>query len=175
MAMDQADQHSLAADDSARRQTSLPSRRLFARTLAGIALGMRQFANEFGLPLDRVFSDGFEAFKGHDPEVVINAWLSEDSFADRRLQRLLDDISDHQFAIACAVAELPSAVACEAREPVFRVRQAWHTIRGAGPVHDCGGMKVMLLALYDRARRDKRVTADMSGADTDADCKPVPA
>lgn len=65
--------------------------------------GQRQFAEEFGLPYERVFSDGFEAFKGREVRDVIRELLQGKGGGADELGRLLRDLADHQLALLCAV------------------------------------------------------------------------
>lgn len=93
---------------------------VLARGLAGLVTAQRCFAEEFGLAYGRVFSDGYEAFKGCPPEEVLREWLAGGEEGMRRLQGLFDDLARHQLALVGAL----DGVALEAMALLER---------GAGP------------------------------------------
>ena len=49
-----------------------------ARGMARLVEGQRQFAEEFGLPYSRVFSDGYESFKGRQVEAAVRDWFLDE-------------------------------------------------------------------------------------------------
>lgn len=77
-----------------------------AAELARLIEGQRQFAEEFGLPYERVFSDGFESFKDRDSSDVIAEWLAEGDSGAAELARLFDDLVSHQLALIGAIESL---------------------------------------------------------------------
>lgn len=76
---------------------------ILVRGLAGLVAAQRCFAEEFGLAYGRVFSDGYESFKGRAPEEVVKEWLGGGEEGLGRLQRLFDDLAQHQLALVGAL------------------------------------------------------------------------
>ena len=72
---------------------------VLVRGLAGLVEAQRCFAEEFGLPHDRVFSAELEEFKGRKPEEVLREWLSGGEEGLGRLQSLFEDLAQHQLAL----------------------------------------------------------------------------
>lgn len=71
--------------------------------LAGLVAAQRCFAEEFGLGYGRVFSDGYEPFKGRRPEDVVREWLGGGDEGLSKLQHLFDDLAQHQLALVGAL------------------------------------------------------------------------
>lgn len=82
--------------------------KVLVQGLARLAAGQRCFADEFGLNYGRVFSSGYEDFKGQKPEKIICQWLCEGEEGAQRLQQLLDDLVKHQLALLGALEGIAS-------------------------------------------------------------------
>lgn len=97
--------------------------------LAGLVAAQRCFADEFGLAYSRVFSDGYEAFKGRDPEEVVREWLAGGEDGLRRLERLFDDLAQHQLALVGALDGVALEAMSVLAEKDRRKRRLWLPFR----------------------------------------------
>lgn len=91
---------------------------MLADGIGRLVEGQRQFAEEFGLPHERVFHADFEQFKGRLAADVVREWLQADSGEMSDLHGLLRDLVDHQLALVSAV-ELVAAEAEPVQPPRF--------------------------------------------------------
>ncbi len=113
-------------------RTAIQERRRRAQVIVDgfgqLVEGQRRFAEEFGLPYERVFSDGFEAFKGRDVRGVIRDWLQGKGGGADELDRLLRDLAEHQLALLCAAEavsrELPDRPRPNRFATLLRQRQS---------------------------------------------------
>lgn len=98
--------------------------RALVEGLTQLVEGQRRFADEFGLNYERVFSDGFEAFKGRSVEDVLAEWLAADNDTADALTTLIQDLADHQLALVAAVetASHPQARGLRLPSPLKRHR-----------------------------------------------------
>ena len=74
-----------------------------ARGMARLVEGQRQFAEEFGLPYGRVFSDGYESFKGRQVEAAVRDWFVDEKTGADRLNGVFHDLVVHQMALLSAL------------------------------------------------------------------------
>jgi hypothetical protein len=88
--------------------------------LTQLVEGQRCFADEFGLSYSRVFSDGFEAFKGQDVGTVVTNWLQGRDQAARGIASLLRDLADHQLALLQAVEDVTRQQGSRRRPSLLR-------------------------------------------------------
>lgn len=106
--------------------------------------GQRRFAEEFGLTYERVFHDGFEAFKGREVRDVLHEWVQGDGGDAAALERLFQDLADHQFALLTAVEQVMSGY--EARQGLLAALRR----QPAGPA--TGAALPQLVTAYARTR-----------------------
>jgi hypothetical protein len=95
-----------AAEAADRDKTSTDADRRVSALIEGVSQlveGQRRFAEEFGLTYERVFRDGFESFKGRNVGDVLREWLRGEGGDAQDVERLLQDLADHQFALLTAV------------------------------------------------------------------------
>jgi hypothetical protein len=98
----------LADKAQGRNQDDRKSRKLaFTRALVhGIARlieGQRQFADEFGLSLNRVFPNSYEALEGQTPTQLAISLFTSDWNSIAELENMFDDLISHQVALFSAL------------------------------------------------------------------------
>lgn len=74
--------------------------------LSGIArllVGQRRFAEELGLPYDRVFAQECQIFRDKDPEAVLLEWLRDKIDGPEKVSRLINDLVEHNLALYAAL------------------------------------------------------------------------
>jgi len=121
-----------------------------SRGLAELVEGQRQFAEEFGLPYERVFTTAFEPFKGRDTGAVIHEWLSSDTDHAEEVRILLRDLADHQWAL---IAALESFVAAQsAPQRGLGVTDMWAWLAGRRRATEQTSAMPRLVTAYARGR-----------------------
>lgn len=122
--------------------------------LAELVEGQRQFAEEFGLPYERVFTTGFEPFKGRETRSVLHEWLATDGEHAVDVRALLRDLAAHQWALLAALGTLMGETRAADRNPALaRLHQRF----GGRPRRD-GEHSALprVVAAYARAREMAR-------------------
>ncbi|WP_429884449.1 type VI secretion system-associated FHA domain protein [Geoalkalibacter halelectricus] len=76
----------------------IPAQALIAG-LARMIEGLRCFADEFGLAQWRVLGANWEEFQGRGAEEVLRGWLRDEKQGAERIERLFEDLMDHQMAL----------------------------------------------------------------------------
>lgn len=76
--------------------------KFISKFLARLTESQREFSEQLGLPYTRVFSDGYEDFKGKQTDEVILSWLMSGTNDQVRLTRLLNDVCKHQLALVAS-------------------------------------------------------------------------
>ncbi len=90
----------LSAPD--RTHGTRPTRLLVQTLLDGLCRlieGQQQFADEFGLSPVRVFPHSSEHFEGRSPREVLHQWFRAGDDCVPALQRLFEDMMQHQLAL----------------------------------------------------------------------------
>ncbi len=82
-----------------KREEFKPVLRALVEGLASLIDGQRCFADEFGLSYGRVFDTDHESFKGKDTCKVITEWLRGGEEGAAQLNRLFEDLAQHQLAL----------------------------------------------------------------------------
>jgi hypothetical protein len=65
--------------------------------------GQRRFAEELGLPYDRVFDEECQIFRNRNPDSVLRFWLSDKAGGPGKFARLIDDLVEHNLALCAAL------------------------------------------------------------------------
>jgi hypothetical protein len=72
--------------------------------LANLIAGQKQFAEEFGLSLNRLFPETDENLQAPNLKQLLLHWLMDDSSqAQTQLQQLFDALAQHQLALMAAI------------------------------------------------------------------------
>ncbi len=79
------------------------SSRIIINGLIRLVEGQKGFANEFGLPLNRVFRHSAERLRYDEPSKVISSWLKDNDQGPAQITALLNDIIEHQLAMCAAL------------------------------------------------------------------------
>lgn len=67
--------------------------------MADLIQGQRQFADEFGLPLNRVFPNSYKALYGHRAKDFVSILFETGSQNVNEIKNLFDDLTMHQVAL----------------------------------------------------------------------------
>lgn len=65
--------------------------------------GQRCFADEFGLPYDRVFDEECQVFRNKKAEGVMRSWLQDKVEGPTKFTRLVNDLVQHNLALCAAL------------------------------------------------------------------------
>ncbi len=79
------------------------SPRVIVNGLIKLVDGQKGFANEFGLPFNRVFRHSAESLRSDDTRQVIKSWLRDEQHGATHLSALLSDIIEHNLALCAAL------------------------------------------------------------------------
>ena len=79
------------------------SSRVIVNGLIKLVDGQKGFANEFGLPFNRVFRHSADNLRNDDTRQVIKAWLRDDQQGPTHVSALLNDIIEHNLALCAAL------------------------------------------------------------------------
>jgi len=65
--------------------------------------GQRCFADEFGLPYDRVFDEECQVFRNKKAEPILRSWLQDKIEGPTKFTRLINDLVEHNLALWAAL------------------------------------------------------------------------
>ena len=65
--------------------------------------GQRCFADELGLPYDRVFDEECQIFRNKKPGLILGAWLQDKVEGPAKFTRLVNDLVEHNLALWAAL------------------------------------------------------------------------
>jgi hypothetical protein len=86
-----------------RKERKLAFTRALVHGIARLIEGQRQFADEFGLSLNRVFPNSYEALEGTTPTQLAISLFTADWASISELENLFDDLIAHQVALFSAL------------------------------------------------------------------------
>ncbi|PWK42553.1 hypothetical protein [Pleionea mediterranea] len=75
---------------------------LLAKFISQLVESQRDFSEQLGVSYERVFTDGYEDFKGRNSTDVVRSWITAGPKKQVKLARLLADLSKHQLALVAA-------------------------------------------------------------------------
>ncbi len=79
------------------------SPRIIVNGLSKLVEAQKGFANEFGLPFNRVFHHSSESLRNGDSRQIIKAWLGDEQHGTTNISALLSDIIEHNIALCAAL------------------------------------------------------------------------
>lgn len=79
------------------------SPRVIVNGLIKLIDGQKRFADEFGLPFNRVFRHSATELRHSDTRTIMRAWLQDDDQGPAHLAALLNDIIEHNLALCAAL------------------------------------------------------------------------
>ncbi len=139
------------------------SSRVIVNGLIKLVDGQKSFANEFGLPFNRVFRHSAEVLRNNDTRQVIKNWLRDDQHGATHLSALLSDIIEHNLALCAAL----DGIAAETLEQLSPLTTRSHCSKLFGrPIFIWRTFKKRLCAFLtnDYLRHQQLVVAGFSKA-----------
>lgn len=82
---------------------SFTSSKVVFTGLIRLISGQQRFAEELGLPYNRVFDDECLIFRDKNPEQVLQDWLRDKDEGPHKLNRLINDLVEHNLALYAAL------------------------------------------------------------------------
>jgi hypothetical protein len=71
--------------------------------ISRLIAGQQRFAEELGVPHNRVFTEEFQVFRDREPYQILRGWLQDKIEGPRKFEQLINDLVEHNLALHAAL------------------------------------------------------------------------